>query len=124
MAFDIQLRTPEGVRRVSQLQAIRLINKLVYTPTFNSASGSVNTFVRNHTQSLRDYTDFNGKDFTIFAIGGCSNVNGGLLGVEVTWNGGRVINANSTFSVRFTAGLMLAGTYRYIVDLYIMENGG
>ena len=122
MAFDIQLRTPEGVRLVSQLQAIRLINKLVYTPTFTNANGSVNTFVINHTQSLIDYTDFNGKDFTIFAIGGCNKTNGGILGVEVTWNGGRVINANSTFQVRFTAGLMPAGTYRYVVDLYIMEN--
>ena len=123
MAFDIQLRTPAGIKKVSELQAIRHIGKLNYPVTISSANMTYNVVTRTHTQSLRGYTDFSGKLFTIFATGGCTNKDrGGIMSVDTIWNGGRIITASSTFQVRFAASLVAAGTFRYIIDMYIVEN--
>lgn len=118
MPYDMRIRAGSGWMNMTDMVAIRNIRKLVWEFTTTRQAQQVN---RNHTQSLADYTDFNGRNFIIFGQGGFTGPRSGFISTSIIWTGGTRVVSGSSFQANTFMLCSAIGTYRAVLDLYIVE---
>jgi hypothetical protein len=126
MPYDMRIRTSAGWMNMTDMIAFRKIHSQQWTFT---TTQNIQNVSRQIDVSLRDHTDFNGKNFEIF-IKGNTRYTGAApstYGYEIwsnyslIWNGGSRIVSGSTIRLMYNNPILSPGNYVVNMDAYIME---
>lgn len=118
MPYGMQVRTPQGLMGLTDLQAVKFIRTLSYSASTTSGTQNV---TRTHTQSMNKYRDFAGSPFVLFGSTAYVSGPGGLLSVGIDWAHGQNVPLDSSFVATTTLYSLASGTHSFVTDLYIMQ---